>query len=76
MKTIKIEDYRDIPNNYTGIIELSAGTKIWLKNGKWHRADGRPAVEWFDGEAEYWINDRPVSKEAAELYAMIFNKEE
>jgi hypothetical protein len=33
-------DYDPAPENYTGIIICSNGTKAWYKNGKLHREDG------------------------------------
>jgi len=33
----------------------SSGTKQWTLNGKCHREDG-PAIEWFDGIKEWWLN--------------------
>ncbi len=52
MKTLKVEDWREIPNNFTGIIEYSNGTRYWLKAGELHREDG-PACEYSHGE-KYW----------------------
>ena len=36
----------------------AGGTKHWRnKHGELHREDG-PAVEWFDGDVEYYINGK------------------
>jgi len=33
------------------------GDKVWkLPNGKWHRENG-PAIEYYNGGKEWWIND-------------------
>jgi hypothetical protein len=59
MKTIKVKFGHDVPPNFTGlaIFEYGDGTKIWCKNGKWHREDG-PAKEWKDGSVEYYIHGK------------------
>ena len=36
------------------------GTKYWSLNDKFHREDG-PAVEWTDGEKEWWFNGKEVT---------------
>ena len=36
------------------------GTKYWSLNDKFHREDG-PAIEWTDGEKEWWFNGKEVS---------------
>ena len=50
-----VED--DIPDNFTGIIEFSSGTKYWVVNGNRHREDG-PAVVWSNGNKSWWFNDK------------------
>jgi hypothetical protein len=55
MKTIKIKDSSEIPENFTGIVEFSSGTKCWFKDGKFHRENG-PAREWADG-TRYWYKN-------------------
>jgi hypothetical protein len=55
MKTIKLNQNDDIPDNFTGIVECPNGTKIWLKKGKYHRLNG-PAWEFPDGE-KYWYKE-------------------
>jgi hypothetical protein len=54
MNKIKVKNYTEVPENYTGIIEYPNGTKYWHKKGKLHREDG-PAVEWTDGSKEWHI---------------------
>ena len=54
MKTIKINSLKEIPENFTGIIEYPDGSKVWYKKGKLHRING-PAVESSDGENHWWI---------------------
>jgi len=36
------------------------GTKYWSLNDKFHREDG-PAIEWTDGEKEWWFNGKEVT---------------
>jgi len=40
MKTIKATNIYAIPEDYTGIVELSNGSKEWYMNGKRHRETG------------------------------------
>ena len=55
MKTIKIEQYSEIPSYFTGIVVYPNGNKFWFKEGKWHREDG-PAIEWRDG-SKSWLKE-------------------
>jgi hypothetical protein len=43
MKTIKVNNCLEVPNNFTGIVEYLYGTKEWWVKGKLHREDG-PAI--------------------------------
>lgn len=47
---------------FTGCKEYEDGTKLWLKEGKYHNESG-PAKIWPDGSVEYWLNHYPVTKE-------------
>ena len=53
--TIRVKSYKDIPNNYTGIVEYANGSRYWLLNGEFHRTDG-PAVELFNGTKHWYLN--------------------
>jgi len=60
MKTIKISDLNEVPNNFTGVAEYSANLekwylKYWFKEGIIHREDG-PAIEWVNGN-KYWYKE-------------------
>ena len=55
-KYIKIKGWRDIPENYTGIVEYHNGRKDWFLNGKRHRTNG-PAIEYADGSKVWYIDD-------------------
>ena len=55
--TIKVESWRGIPKNYTGIVEYSNGAKEWYLKGKLHRTDG-PAVEYSDGTKAWYLNGK------------------
>ena len=57
MKTIKAIDWAEVPEDYTGIVEWTNGSKYWLLNGQYHRADG-PAMEFTDGYKEWWLNGK------------------
>ena len=39
----------------------SFGTKEWWLNGKLHQEDG-PAVEWPNGDIEWWLNNNKLTK--------------
>ena len=41
------------------------GTKFWRQHGKLHRLTG-PAVEYSNGEVEYWIKGEELSKKQFE----------
>ncbi len=53
--TIKVKRWRDIPENYTGIVEYADGTKEWFLNGEYHRTDG-PAIEYPNGIKWWYLN--------------------
>ena len=55
MNIIKIKHDREIPDNFTGIVEFIGGTKYWYKEGKLHRLDG-PAVEYVNGD-KHWYKE-------------------
>ena len=54
MEIIKVNNFFEVPKNFTGILEYGDGSKYWYKNRKFHREDG-PAVEHLDGYKEWWI---------------------
>ena len=57
MKEIKVKNESEIPKNFTGIIEFPNVYKMYLKEGKEHRENG-PAVEWWDGHKEWYLESR------------------
>jgi hypothetical protein len=57
MKTIKIRDFSELPTDFTGIAELTNGSKHWYLNDKLHREYG-PAIEDADGSKEWFLNDK------------------
>jgi len=66
MKTIKLENWDDIPQGYTGIIEWQYGSKGWYKNGKLHREDG-PAWTRVSGFNEWWLDGKPIWNSTCKL---------
>jgi len=32
--------------------------RVWYLDGKYHREDGFPAIEWADGHREWYLNDK------------------
>jgi hypothetical protein len=66
MQTIKANHWREVPENYTGIVCYNSGPKIWYLEGKKHRTDG-PAIIWTNGFVEYWHYNKRTTKEAIEL---------
>src|ERR1700691_5145576 len=56
-KSIKIKDWKDLPENYTGIVEYKNIGMCYYLNGKYHREDG-PAFIWKDGTMFYYLNGK------------------
>lgn len=52
MKTIKVDNFSEIPKNFTGVVEYPDKAKYWYKNGLFHREDG-PVLEYPDGHKEW-----------------------
>jgi hypothetical protein len=61
MKTIKISEKDSISNNFVEIAEYPNGTKIWYKEGKYHRLDG-PAFESSD-KYKVWYKEGKEHRE-------------
>ena|ERR1700691_4939527 len=57
MDILKLKDWEDIPENYTGIIECSNGSIFYFLNGFIHREDG-PAVTHPNGNMHYYLNGK------------------
>ena len=57
MQTLKLQNFRTPPFDFTGIGEWPNGTKAWYKNGHLHREDG-PAVEWGNGDKAWYKEGR------------------
>lgn len=55
MKTIKINNWTEIPNNFTGIAVSAFGT-YWYKEGNHHREDGITKQWWLEDENYKQIN--------------------
>jgi hypothetical protein len=55
VQVAKVEDYTEMPNAYTGMIEYENGSKQWYLNGLIHREDG-PAIEFSDGTKWWKLN--------------------
>jgi hypothetical protein len=74
MKVIKIKDFREIPQKYTGIVEWDNGTKAWYLKGFPHREDG-PAVEYPNGEKRWYLNGERLFFLIRGSYPFIFLEE-
>jgi len=59
LKTIKAKDWKDIPVNYTGIVESEKGELHWFKAHIRHREDG-PAIIWIAGDKEWYLNGKCI----------------
>ena len=57
MKTIKVDDWSEVPNDYTGIAENLDGDKHWYLNGKYHRENG-PECVCVDGNKYWFLNGK------------------
>ena len=54
------------PDNFTGIIEYTSGSKYWIVNDKHHRLDG-PAIEHYSGSKYWYIDNIKCAKEQHKL---------
>ena len=55
MNTIKLKSRKDVPQDYTGIVEWDNESKAWFKNGNLHREDG-PAVIYYDDYKKWYLD--------------------
>ena len=55
IETLKLDNWGDLPENYTGTVEYVFGTTCYYLNGELHREDG-PAFIWGDGTVFYYLN--------------------
>ena len=62
MKSIKFDNYSDVPYNYTGIVEYKNGSIEYYLNGEYHREDG-PAVIFSNGRKDWYLKDKRISTE-------------
>jgi hypothetical protein len=59
MKIVQIRDWGEpYDKNYTGIAVWEDGTKIWYKNGKYHRLDGPAVIRHVSGEEVWYKNGK------------------
>jgi len=63
MNEITVDNWTEIPKNYTGHVKYTNGDQEWLKNDKWHREDG-PAEIWANGDQSWYLDDKRYSREA------------
>jgi hypothetical protein len=57
MNVLKINNWSNLPKNYTGIVVYPNGDKIWYFNGNIHRDDG-PAAEFCKGSRSWYLNGK------------------
>jgi len=57
MNHIKVKTWKEVPSDFTGIVELDNGAKYWFLNGKRHRENG-PAIEDANGSKFWYLNDQ------------------
>lgn len=55
--------FKDLPDDFTGILMHDYGSKHWIVNGLEHRIDG-PAAEYSNGTCDYYLNGIQISKRA------------
>lgn len=46
---------------------FKSGTKLWFKKGELYRLNG-PAIEYYDGIKDYYINGKRLSKKEFDKY--------
>ena len=59
MKIIKINDSEEVPEGYTGIVEIENQETAWIKDGFEHREDG-PARIYKDGYKSWWLDGKII----------------
>ena len=57
IETIKLDDSKDLPENYTGIVEYPNGSIYYYLNGIIHREDGPAIISSFDNRY-YYLNGK------------------
>jgi hypothetical protein len=57
MNVLKVADWKEVPKNYTGIIERQNGDKRYYLNGLCNRDDG-PAIENINGSKVWYLNGK------------------
>jgi hypothetical protein len=57
METIKVNAPWEVPKHFTGIAELTNGSKRWYLNGQRHREYG-PAIEEADGSKGWQLKGK------------------
>ena len=56
---MKIKEWNELPQGYIGNIEWEDGTRIWFKNGNYHRENG-PAFIRNDGYKEWFLDGKYI----------------
>jgi hypothetical protein len=57
LEIVKVNNWRNFPKTFTGIVETPNGDKFWYKDGKLHKEDG-PAIDCIDGSRKWWIEGK------------------
>ena len=57
-KTIQVKNRSEVPKNFTGIAIFPGGPKFWFSNGKLHRENDLPAIEWSNGTKWWYFNGK------------------
>ena len=57
LEIVKVNNWRNFPKTFTGIVETPNGDKFWYKDGKLHKEDG-PAIDCIDGLRKWWIEGK------------------
>jgi len=64
MDILKLDDWDDVPENYTGIVDYDYHIEYYL-NGLLHREDG-PAVIYPNNCVYYFLNNNDITEEVEE----------
>ena len=64
LKYVKSVDENGDPHSYDDkpSIIMPARARIWQKNGKLHRDNNKPAVEWKSGVLEFWLEGKFIRR--------------
>ena len=67
IETIKLDDSKDLPENYSGRVEYKNSTLEYYLNGFYYREGGNPAIIYHNGTKVYYVNGNDITEEVNNL---------